>query len=261
MRKEFEHRWAAFRTKRRSFSYESPAEWLYYFLADASGLLLGRRFELPLKLRGSLRPRSKKRAEKYIRYFHELGDLKPDDRVLDIGCGTGHLARPLTKYLGRTGTYDGFDAVREYIDWCNTNVASRFPNFRFTHVDVFNGSYNPNGEVKASELSFPYEDESFDFVFLRSVFTHMLPEGMENYLHEIARVLKVGGRCFNTFVLLNEESLQLIRAGRSVFDLRYDAGGYCVADLRVPEHMIGYDEDFIRTLYEKCQLAITEPIH
>jgi SAM-dependent methyltransferase len=261
LHKGFEDRVAVYRSSRRSFKYQSAADWLYYFLSDALGLLLGRRYELPLKLRRGLEPYSKKRAEKYIRYFMELGNLKPDERVLDVGCGTGHLAIPLTKYLGRTGTYDGFDVVSDCIDWCKTNVASKYPNFHFTHVDVFNRAYNLNGKLKATEFSFPYGDRSFDFVFLRSVFTHMLPEEMENYFREIARVLKVGGRCLITFLLLNEESLQLIKAGRSVYDLKHEGAGYRMVDLRVPERVVGYNEDFIRALYEKCQLTITEPIH
>src|SRR5438874_4060962 len=51
-------------------------------------------------------------------YFIELGDLQPGDRVLDIGCGIGRMAIPLTKYLSKNGEYWGIDIVKHGIDWC-----------------------------------------------------------------------------------------------------------------------------------------------
>lgn len=44
-----------------------------------------------------------------------------------------------------------------------------------------------------------------------SLFTHMLPEGLERYMSEF--VLKNGGRAFMTFYLLNDESLRAIETG------------------------------------------------
>ena len=41
-----------------------------------------------------------------------------------------------------------------------------------------------------------------DVAFLTSVFTHMLPEDVEHYLDELARVLKPGGRTLITWFLL-----------------------------------------------------------
>lgn len=35
----------------------------------------------------------------------EIGGLKPHDRVLDIGCGIGHVAIRLTNYLKDNGSY------------------------------------------------------------------------------------------------------------------------------------------------------------
>ena len=44
----------------------------------------------------------------------ERHGLKPEHRVLDIGCGVGRVALPLTRYL-TSGTYDGFDIVKRWI--------------------------------------------------------------------------------------------------------------------------------------------------
>ena len=147
-------------------------------------------------------------GELYLRWFVELGSLTPDEAVLEPGCGTGRMAEPLTRYLGPTGSYDGFDVVSTAIDWCESNIASKHPNFHFRHVDVLNRHYNPEGRLDPEAFEFPYPDEAFDFAFLTSVFTHMRPPEMRHYLGEIRRVLRPGGRCLMTFFLLNEESLE-----------------------------------------------------
>src|SRR4029079_17934996 len=108
----------------------------------------------------------------FLEYFKVSG-LKPSDRVLDVGCGIGRMAIPLTTYLS-TGSYDGFDIVPHGIEWCQEKVTPLFPNFRFRHADIWNKMYNPTGTLKVSKFAFPYPNETFDFVFLTSVFTHML---------------------------------------------------------------------------------------
>jgi len=87
---------------------------------------------------------------------------------------------PLLNYLDSKGRYEGFDAERITIEWCNKRIASRHSNFRFQFVDVRTRHYNPKGRYKPSEFRFPYPDNTFDFFFLASVFTHMLPEDVEN---------------------------------------------------------------------------------
>ena len=49
----------------------------------------------------------------------------------------------------------------------------------------------------------------------------MLPLDMENYLSEISRVLKTGGRYLITFIILKSESEGLIRSGHSTLDFCY----------------------------------------
>ena len=199
-------------------------------------------------------------GEDFVQYFIELCGLKPNERVLDVGCGVGRMAIPLTKYLDKNGSYEGFDIVKGGIDWCVKNISSKYPGFHFQVADIFNKYYNPGGKYKSCEYKFPYENESFDFIFLTSVFTHMFPQDMENYFSEITRVLRKRGRCFITFFLLNGESLKLIDAKRSAADFKYVFEGYYTTDKNTPEAAIGYDEHFIRKLYDKYGLIIEEPI-
>lgn len=236
---------------------------LYYLPADSLDSVLGRRDPLTP-------PRSKfffstanfkKRGEWFVKRLIDPGGLSPDDRVLDVGCGIGRMAVPLTKYLDAGGSYEGIDIVPEGIEWCQNEITTRSPNFRFTLADVYNKQYNPTGKFKASEYVFPYEDDSFDFTFLASVFTHMLPEEVDNYLSEIARVLKGGGRCLITFFLLNQESLALMESGASTIVFKHALDGCRVKERGTPEVAVAYPEDTIRTLYQRYGLEIEEPIH
>lgn len=235
---------------------------IYFFPTDTLDLLLGRRDALtPPKGKIFHNPYAFKRiGNEFFRYFLDLGDLKPDERVLDVGCGTGRMAVPLTSYLGG-GEYEGFDLIPEAIEWCQENITSRYPNFRFQVADIYNKEYNPGGRRKASEYEFPYEDESFDLVNLTSVFTHMLPDEVSNYLSEIERVMKAGGRAMITFFLLNQQSVMLIESGMSTMDFKYDFGVYRTKEVDTPEAAIAYQEDFIRDLYAENGLKIVEPVH
>ena len=244
-------------------SVKPTARRIYHLPADVLDSVLGRRKPLtPPKGRiffggGDF----DKIGEEYFGYFVELGDLKPDERVLDVGCGIGRMAVPLTGYLDDQGSYEGFDVFPEGVRWCQENITPKYPNFRFRVADIRNKEYNPGGSFAASEYEFPYEDESFDFVLLTSVFTHLLPDEVENYLSEIGRVLAPGGRCLASFFLLNEESLDSIRSGASTINFRHDFGEYRTKDKDTPEAAIAYPEDYIRSLYAERGLAIVEPIH
>ena len=132
-------------------------------------------------------------GDDFLQLFTRLGHLKPSDDVLDVGCGIGRMALAMVNYLEPTSRFEGFDIVKHGIDWCERNITTRWPNFNFKHSDIYNKCYNEPGRQVSRKYRFPYEDNSFDFAFLTSVFTHMLPRDMESYLGEIHRVLRPGG--------------------------------------------------------------------
>jgi SAM-dependent methyltransferase len=200
-------------------------------------------------------------GDEFRRHFVAPGGLQADDDVLDVGCGTGRMARPLTTHLSRRGSSEGFDVVPAGIDWCTANITRRYPTFRFQLADVFSAFYHPQGCFKASEYRFPYAEGSFDFVFLVSVFTHMLPDDMENYLREVARVLRPGKRCFITFFLVNEESLRLMSQGAASQDFKDTGQGVYVVDRSQPELVLAYEEATVRQLFARYGLRILEPVH
>jgi len=192
----------------------------------------------------------------FFKHFVEVGGLKNSDRVLDVGSGFGRMAVPLTRFLNTDSHYEGIEIIARAADWCTKKITSRHPNFRFQKIDVLNHRYNPKGTVDASVFKFPFETESFDFVILTSVFTHMLPEDLKNYLSEISRVLKTGGTCFITYFLLNESSLDLIKKKKSHFKLEYSFENCRIESQDDPEHAIAYPENEVRDFYEKNKIAI-----
>jgi SAM-dependent methyltransferase len=234
---------------------------IYYFPRDC--------MELFSRKKGRLRPlRSlisvgdgnfEQIGREYLDYFIKLGELRPDERVLEIGCGIGRMAVPLTTYLNGNGSYDGFDVARAEVSWCQNHITPRFANFLFHHIDVFNDQTNPDGNLQAGSYQFPLNGSRFDFIFLTSVFTHMLIKDIENYLQEISRLLKRGGRLLATYFLLDEETRERLKENNSRFRHPHSYG--LVIDAKMPEASIAYDEKQIRAMYVNHGLRIQEPVH
>jgi len=179
----------------------------------------------------------------FLGHFIELCGLKPTERVLDVGCGTGRMATALADYL-TSGTFDGLEIVKPSVDWCN-RAYSAHPNFHFHHADVRNERYNRTGSVDASEYRFPFPDGSFDFVFLTSVFTHMLPDAVRNYSNEIQRVLAPGGRALITAYLLNATARRQIKSRAAYFPFDQKGDGFYFTSEN-PEDAVAYEEaDFL----------------
>jgi ubiquinone/menaquinone biosynthesis C-methylase UbiE len=239
-----------------------PVRWtlrrLYFLPSDLMDRMLGHREEMvPPKsmiFTGSVDD-FKASGEALLQRLVDFAGLTPDSKILDIGSGMGRLAVALTSYLHASGSYEGLDIVPSGISWCNENIASRYPNFHFTLADVFNKEYHPGGRLKPSEYRFPYADETFDVVVLASVFTHMLPEDMDHYIAEISRVLRKGGRCYASYSLINEMSRQAMESGQSSLRFRRHSGPSWVVDTKVPELAVGYDEPYVRDLYERHGLS------
>lgn len=195
-------------------------------------------------------------GEEFREVFVSLGGLRPDDDVLDVGSGVGRGAIGLTGWL--QGRYEGIDVVRRGIQWCQQAITPRYPNFHFQVADVYNRHYNPVGRFSASEYRFPYEDQSFDFVVLTSVFTHLLPADRDNYISEIARVLRPTGRCLATFFLLNDEARLSLQNGRSSLNFRFSRPGYWTDNERIPEAAVAYEETDVREELERSGLRIAK---
>jgi ubiquinone/menaquinone biosynthesis C-methylase UbiE len=237
----------------------------YLFLdaLDLQDKLLGRHDPLrpPRRMIAEVGGSYDELGNRLLEIMQGIGELKPTEHILEIGCGCGRITLPLARYLQSGGAYEGLDIVAPAVRWCQEHITPQYPAFRFVHSDIYNTSYNRAGRIKARDYVFPYPKNTFDFVFLHSVFTHMLPDGMKTYLKECARVMKVGARCLITFLLINEESLRLLQSGRSPFEFPNVYGNYRTAFRDNPEGILAYDESFVRQCYSECGLTIVEPIY
>ncbi|MBI2299651.1 MAG: class I SAM-dependent methyltransferase [Armatimonadetes bacterium] len=190
-------------------------------------------------------------GERSVRRLIELGGLRPDERVLEVGCGLGRIALPLARYL-TAGSYEGFDILEGEIAWATRHITAHYPGFRFRHVSLHNRYYGVVTAPPAEAFRFPYADAEFDFVYLFSVFTHMLRRDVEHYLTEIVRVLKPGGRCLISWFILTP--LRLEQGGLEQFP--YEGGGCRLHSEELPEWEVAYGEADVLQLYSGCRLTI-----
>ncbi len=116
--------------------------------------------------------------ERELLIQHGLG---PRDYLIDVGCGSGRLAKQLSGFL--SGRYLGTDVVPEFVDHARA-VANR-PDWRF---EVSNGQ------------AIPEMDGQADMVCFFSIFTHLFHEQAYLYLREASRVLKPRGRVVFSFL-------------------------------------------------------------
>ena len=141
------------------------------------------------------------------------------------------------------------------------NIEPLHPNIHFQIADLYNKRYNPKGKYNSEEYIFPFEDDSFDFILLSSIFTHLLPEELNHYMSEISRVLRKGGKVSITYFLMDDKGKKSIEEGKEIMGFKYDFGVYRTVHDVILQSAICYDESYIKELYPKYGLKIEEPIY
>jgi SAM-dependent methyltransferase len=177
-----------------------------------------------------------KRGEEIVRLLVDHSALGKGDNVFEIGCGCGSAAFALAKILDNN-RYAGIDIDKPSIEACSTNSIFIEKGFQFSWIDIYHPFYNPSGTLPASEYRFPRPEGQTDLVFLVSVFTHMLPEDVSNYIHGIGRILKKGGRCFFTTFLMD-------LGDEGYISFPYHHESYCLNQESNPAKAVGYFRRF-----------------
>lgn len=130
-----------------------------------------------------------------LRLQRECG-LNANTHLLEIGCGTGRLPIGITGAIGDIASYCGVDVSEAAVDWCKRHIET--PTMKFIRTNAQNARYNPSGKEHGDKLRLPFGAESFDIIYLYSVFSHLTEEDVIDYLAEFARVLSREGAVFLT---------------------------------------------------------------
>ena len=102
-------------------------------------------------------------------------DLEPGQAGLDFGCSSGRVVRVLAAAYPEL-VWHGCDPIGDAIDWARDNL----PGIAFERSP----EYPP----------LPYADHSFDFAFAISIWSHFSEYAAIEWLREMHRIVKPGGR-------------------------------------------------------------------
>jgi SAM-dependent methyltransferase len=215
----------------------------------------------PLALRWDVGPlRGYERSAAEFRLFLQLfASLRPDSRLLDIGCGCGQMAQELAGVLSERGAYEGWDINREAIDWCIAHISSNDPRCTFQHLNVGNRLYQPTAAGDAATLRFD-TSRTFDVILLKSVFTHLLNDQMQNYLRQLPGLLASGGKALVTCFLMNDERRASIVGNTSHIVFVPFAEDVFVVNPAMPEAVVGYEETAMLGAIRSAGLQLVQPV-
>lgn len=169
--------------------------------------------------------------------------------IVELGCGCGRIARPLRDPSWDPwfhGTYVGVDIDDEMIKYCRSN----FPDSRFQFIlsphksTVYRNSHDAS--VKTRFKLFIADEQSKDFIYSLSLYSHLLETEVIEYMQESYRILRTGGIMYMTFFCLEHVEL-----GKR-WTFRYRCGNAYIESVQFPEAAVAYHEAFVIDLAKKC---------
>jgi SAM-dependent methyltransferase len=160
------------------------------------------------------------------------------ESILDFGCGCGRVIR---QWAGLKSTrVHGTDYNALPIQWCREAL--------------------PFAEFQTNELAPPlrYESNSFDFIYLISIFTHLTKELQDAWIMELSRVLRKNGLIYLT---VHGETRKdgLIPSDRAAFDRgemlirhgRYAGANFC---------HVYHPDSYVRNVLVRDQLEVVDVV-
>jgi len=109
----------------------------------------------------------------------KLCNIKKNDKVLDLCCGTGKMIELECRAVGENTTVIGLDFNREMLDVGNKNLNKSLANYKFNLV-------------QGDAMELPFEDNTFDSITIAFGLRN-IPDKTK-CISEIYRVLKPGGK-------------------------------------------------------------------
>jgi len=127
--------------------------------------------------------------------------LRPTHKLLDIGCGTLRGGRHFIRYLN-AGNYTGMDLSFKAIEYGKSLVREEGLSEKQPRLLV-------SRNLRFKEFS----GETFDYLLAQSVFTHLMPEHIEECFQHIGTIVDSGFKLFFTFY----EASAVVQAGLKDF--------------------------------------------
>ena len=87
---------------------------------------------------------------------------RSDDRILDVGCGTGIVSRMVSPMVGSSGRVVGLDIDKEMLAVASSLVPADVGQVEWREGDV---------------VEMPFEDAEFDLVFCQAALHSSFPTG------------------------------------------------------------------------------------
>lgn len=138
-----------------------------------------------------------------MRGFFAREKIKPDEVLLELGCGTGYLTRELVPEKFKDSILQT-DPSAELLK----EARRRFPQGRYQILDAMNMPEIP--------------DESVDRIFTMCVLNYLSPEQIRLFLQEARRVLRKGGKFYSFLDLQpNDACIREHMAQRQGIPLEY----------------------------------------
>jgi SAM-dependent methyltransferase len=157
--------------------------------------------------------------------------------LLDVGCGPGRLPTGILSALGEIACYRGVDVHEAMIRWCKQHISRTHPTFQFIHLDLYHPRYNRSGRTTLKESPLPFSPQSFDIIYLYSVFSHLPPQDLQASLRDFHRLLRLNGMLFFTAFVEDD-----------VPDVTENPQGYGTQKWKGPLHCVRYACRFLEEL-------------
>jgi SAM-dependent methyltransferase len=191
-----------------------------------------------------------------------FGLYRDELKVLDIGCGYGRLAYAL---LARqcSGPYAGYEILAPHVEWLTTNLLPHLPQgSQFTHMDVASSRYRPgHASAAASSARLPAPPFEPDLITLFSVFTHLYPDDISNYLRQITGFMTPATRLVCTWFWRLPDVLELEREGRSPMPMKHRHSEHCwYFDEKDPLWAISYDWEWVERQVLAAGLTVEQTL-
>ena len=152
--------------------------------------------------------------------------------VCDYGCGVGRVTAAVAGAIWKGSRLVGVDIVPEFVDFCARHLHDKDVGLQFMLLDAQNEHY-PTA-TKSSAEGLPRHtlqavaealQNSVDFLFSVSVFTHLTPAMADDTFKCISAALKRGGTAAISCFLYDTEVEKCRHAGRIYSAFCLD-GGY-----------------------------------